>query len=179
MDGRGTAKGVSDSTGRGDERPPQTIDYPGRTDEMTDRPRDEMSHWRPSGLLTGRRALITGGDSGIGRAVAIAFAKEGAHVAISYLTEHDDANRTRDLIQAQGVRALTIPGDLVHRQHCADVVTQTVDELGGLDPLVDNVAFQQPVSSPDELSDEQWVHTFDVNIDSYFRVTKAALPHLS
>ena len=179
MDGRGTTKGVSDSTGRGDERPPQTIDYPGRTDEMTDRPRDEMSHWRPSGLLTGRRALITGGDSGIGRAVAVAFAKEGADVAISYLNEHDDANRTRDLIQAQGVRALTIPGDLAHRQHCADVVTQTVDELGGLDPLVNNVAFQQPVSSLDELSDEQWLRTFDVNIDSYFRVTKAALPHLS
>ena len=95
MDGRGTAKGVSDSTGRGDERPPQTIDYPGRTDEMTDRPRDEMSHWRPSGLLTGRRALITGGDSGIGRAVAIAFAKEGAHVAVA------DMNRWLDRARGQ------------------------------------------------------------------------------
>jgi NAD(P)-dependent dehydrogenase (short-subunit alcohol dehydrogenase family) len=122
--------------------------------------------------------LITGADSGIGRAVAALFAKEGADVAFAYLSEHDDAGRTLELIRAAGTRGLAVPGDLADPAHCVDVVAKTVDELGGIDLLVNNVAYQQPVSSLEELTEEQWLRTFDVNIHSYFRVTKAALPHL-
>ena len=169
---------MSNSSSDAQQRPPHTIDYPGETKDMAERPRDEMRDWQGRGLLGGRRALITGGDSGIGRAVAIAFAKEGADVAISYLDEDDDAQHTVELIRANGVRSLAIAGDLAHEQHCVEVVRRTVDEFGGLDLLVNNVAYQQPVNSLEELSDGQWLRTFDVNIHSYFRVTKAALPHL-
>ena len=161
-----------------EERPPHTIAYPGHTDDMAERPRDEMLGWTGSGLLQERRALITGADSGIGRAVAALFAKEGADVAFAYLSEHDDAGRTLELIRAAGTRGLAVPGDLADPAHCVDVVAKTVDELGGIDLLVNNVAYQQPVSSLEELTEEQWLRTFDVNIHSYFRVTKAALPHL-
>lgn len=161
-----------------EERPPHTIAYPGHTEDMAERPRDEMLGWTGSGLLQGRRALITGADSGIGRAVAALFAKEGADVAFAYLSEHDDAGRTLELIRAAGTRGLAVPGDLADPAHCVDVVAKTVDELGGIDLLVNNVAYQQPVSSLEELTEEQWLRTFDVNIHSYFRVTKAALPHL-
>lgn len=160
------------------ERPAQTIAYPGHTDELAERPRDEMLGWTGNRLLAGRRALITGGDSGIGRAVATLFAKEGADVAFAYLSEHEDARHTLELIRAAGTRGIAMPGDLADPAHCLEVVAQTVDELGGLDLLVNNVAYQKPVSSLEELTDEQWLRTFDVNIHSYFRVTKAALPHL-
>ncbi|MER6574978.1 SDR family oxidoreductase [Nonomuraea sp. NPDC001023] len=158
--------------------PPQTQPYPGRTDEMSPEPRDEMRGYEGRNLLAGKKALITGGDSGIGRAVAVAFAKEGADVAIAYLDEHDDANHTRGLVEQEGRRCVLLPGDLGDRDHCATVVEQAVAELGGLDVLVNNVAFQAPVDSLEELTDEQWEHTFAVNIHSYYRVTKAALPHL-
>ncbi|MEU8317394.1 SDR family oxidoreductase [Nonomuraea sp. NPDC048881] len=158
--------------------PPQTQQYPGRTDEMSPEPRDEMRGYEGRDLLAGKKALITGGDSGIGRAVAVAFAKEGADVAIAYLDEHDDANHTRGLVEQEGRRCVLLPGDLGDRDHCATVVEQAVSELGGLDVLVNNVAYQAPVDSLEELTDEQWEHTFAVNIHSYYRVTKAALPHL-
>ncbi|MEV4372324.1 SDR family oxidoreductase [Nonomuraea sp. NPDC049637] len=158
--------------------PPQTQPYPGRTDEMSPEPRDEMRGYEGRNLLAGKKALITGGDSGIGRAVAVAFAKEGADVAIAYLDEHDDANHTRGLVEQEGRRCVLLPGDLGDRDHCATVVEQAVAELGGLDVLVNNVAYQAPVDSLEELTDEQWEHTFAVNIHSYYRVTKAALPHL-
>ncbi|WP_188190480.1 SDR family oxidoreductase [Nonomuraea sp. SYSU D8015] len=158
--------------------PPQTQPYPGRTGEMTPEPRDEMRDYQGRDLLAGKKALITGGDSGIGRAVAVAFAKEGADVAIAYLTEHDDAAHTRKLVEEAGRRCVLIPGDLGDRAHCGAVVEQAVAELGGLDVLVNNVAYQAPVNTLEELSDEQWEHTFAVNIHSYYRVTKAALPHL-
>ncbi|MFF4190963.1 SDR family oxidoreductase [Nonomuraea sp. NPDC001831] len=158
--------------------PPQTQPYPGRTDEMSPEPRDEMRGYEGRNLLAGKKALITGGDSGIGRAVAVAFAKEGADVAIAYLDEHDDANHTRGLVEQEGRRCVLLPGDLGDRDHCATVVEQAVSELGGLDVLVNNVAYQAPVDSLEELTDEQWEHTFAVNIHSYYRVTKAALPHL-
>jgi NAD(P)-dependent dehydrogenase (short-subunit alcohol dehydrogenase family) len=160
------------------QRPAHTVDYPGRTADLQPHPRDEMRDWQGRGLLAGRRALITGGDSGIGRAVAIAFAKEGAHVAIAYLNEHEDADRTVELVRANGVTGVAFPGDLAEGAHCAAVVSAAADALGGLDLLVNNVAYQQPVNSLEELTDEQWLRTFDVNIHSYFRVTKAALPHL-
>ncbi|PZG12711.1 SDR family oxidoreductase [Nonomuraea aridisoli] len=158
--------------------PPQKQPYPGRTGEMAPEPRDEMRAYQGRGLLQDKKALITGGDSGIGRAVAVAFAKEGADVAIAYLSEHEDAAHTRKLVEQAGRRCVLLPGDLGDRAHCASVVEQTVAELGGLDVLVNNVAYQEPVSGLEELTDEQWEHTFAVNIHSYFRVTKAALPHM-
>lgn len=145
---------------------------------MTPEPRDEMRDYVGRGLLAGKRALVTGGDSGIGRAVAIAFAKEGADVAIAYLSEHEDAGHTRKLVEAEGRRCVLLPGDLADRDHCVQVVERAVAELGGLDVVVNNVAYQQPVDSLEELTDEQWERTFAVNIHSYYRVTRAALPHL-
>ncbi|AXB42176.1 SDR family oxidoreductase [Amycolatopsis albispora] len=159
-------------------QPPQGQRPPGDTGDMRPEPRDEMSDYQGRDLLAGRRALITGGDSGIGRAVAVAFAKEGADVAIAYLEEHEDAKHTAELVRAEGRRCELFPGDLADRAHCADVVKRTVEALGGLNILVNNVATQWPVDSPEELTEEQWMRTFDVNIHSYFRVTAAALPHL-
>ncbi|MEH3138593.1 MAG: SDR family oxidoreductase [Mycobacterium kyogaense] len=158
--------------------PDGVISYPGETAEMADRPRDEMADYIGTGLLEGKRALITGGDSGIGRAVAVAFAKEGADVAIAYLEELDDAARTVSLVEAQGQRAVDLVGDLADPAHCRSVVEDTVTQLGGLDIVVNNVAFQSPVSDLTEISEEQWRRTFAVNIDSFFHVTKAALAHL-
>ncbi|APU13620.1 SDR family oxidoreductase [Actinoalloteichus fjordicus] len=159
-------------------QPRQQQKPPGVTADMEPRPRDAMADYEGRGLFSGRRALITGGDSGIGRAVAAAFAKEGADVAVAYLTEHDDAERTAALVRAEGRRCVLLPGDLADVAQCREVVDQTVRQLGGLDILVNNLATQRPVDSPEEITDEQWLHTFDVNIHSYFRVTSAALPHL-
>src|SRR3982074_1544091 len=116
--------------------PKQTQEYPGRTSEMDPHPRDEMRDYDGRGLLAGKRALITGGDSGIGRAVAVAFAKEGADVAIAYLEEHDDAAHTASLVEAAGRRCVRLPGDLAEADQCRSVVSSTVDSLDGLDILV-------------------------------------------
>lgn len=137
-----------------------------------------MRDYQGHDLLAGNRALITGADSGIGRAVAAAFAKEGANVAVAYLDEHEDAEDTADLVRAAGRRCVLLPGDLGNAEHCREVVEQTVRELGGLDILVNNVATQWPLDSPDELTEQQWLRTFEVNMHSYFRVTHAALAHL-
>jgi NAD(P)-dependent dehydrogenase (short-subunit alcohol dehydrogenase family) len=161
-----------------DVTPDAVIPYPGNTDDMADRPRDEMRDYVGTGLLAGKRALITGGDSGIGRAVAVAFAKEGADVAIAYLEETDDAAHTVSLIEAAGQRGIDLPGDLAEPSQCRHIVDETVKQLGGLDIVVNNVAFQNPASDLTEISDEQWRRTFAVNIDSFFHVTKAALKHL-
>ena len=130
--------------------PEQSQEYPGRTGEMDPQPRDEMRGYEGRGLLAGKRTLVTGGDSGIGRAVAVAFAKEGADVAIAYLSEQEDedAQHTADLIKEAGQRCVTIRGDLAEEANCQRAVYQTVHELGGLDILVNNVATQQPVSRP-------------------------------
>src|SRR3982074_2058450 len=146
--------------------PKQTQEYPGRTSEMDPHPRDEMRDYDGRGLLAGKRALITGGDSGIGRAVAVAFAKEGADVAIAYLDEHDDAEHTAELVRAEGRTCVLLPGDLGRPEHCRDVVDQTLHHLPGLGLLVNNIATQWPVGSPEELTEKQWMHTFDVNIHS-------------
>ncbi|RKT54768.1 SDR family oxidoreductase [Saccharothrix australiensis] len=159
-------------------QPAQEQQPPGSTEAMRPQPRDSMADYVGSGLLEGRKALITGGDSGIGRAVAIAFAKEGADVAISYLDEHEDAEHTAEKVREVDRKCVLLPGDLASGPHCRDVVDQTTSHLGGLDVLVNNVATQNPLDSPDELTEQQWLHTFDVNIHSYFRVTAAALPHL-
>ncbi|WP_219414104.1 SDR family oxidoreductase [Pseudonocardia nigra] len=162
-----------------DETPPaQQQSPPGETGAMSPEPRDEMRGWTGRGLLEGKVALVTGGDSGIGRAVCAAFAKEGADVALAYLDEDADAEHTAGLVRAEGRRCLTLRGDLADAAHCSEIVERTVAELGRLDVVVNNVATQQPVDAPEEITDERWTHTFDINIHSYFRVTKAALPHL-
>ena len=158
--------------------PPQEQPHPGGTEEMRPRPRDEMRDYTGRGLLQDRVALVTGGDSGIGRAVAVAFAKEGADVAIAYLSEEADAEHTRSLVERAGRRCLTLPGDLADEQHCHDVVERTAAELGALHVLVNNVAQQQSVEDLADLSSAQWLRTFAVNMHSYFWVTRAALAHL-
>ena len=160
------------------EFPPQEQERPGTTAAMRPQPRDEMTGYVGRGLLDGKRALVTGGDSGIGRAVAIAFAKEGADVAIAYLSEDDDARHTAKLVEQEGRRALLLPGDLSVETHCREAVERTVSELGGLDILVNNIAYQNPAQSLADISTEQWDRTFKTNIYSYFWVTKAALDHL-
>ncbi|MDQ4103355.1 MAG: SDR family oxidoreductase [Actinomycetota bacterium] len=145
---------------------------------MDPKPQDEMADYVGRGLLEGKRALITGGDSGIGRAVAIAFAKEGADVAIAYLSEHEDAKHTANLVSAAGRRAVLLPGELADEQHATEIVERTVEELGGLDILVNHVGTQTPGESLEEISSEQFDYTFKVNIYSHFWTTKAALRHL-
>src|SRR5438309_1449976 len=146
------------------EQPPpgQGQEYPGRTADMDPRPRDEMRDYEGRGLLTGSRALVTGGDSGIGRAVAVAFAKEGADVSIAYLSEQedDDARHTAELVGQAGRQCATFRGDLAEEGNCERAVERTVAELGGLDLLVNNVATQQPVDDLGKLSTEQWDRTF-------------------
>ncbi|WP_211170664.1 SDR family oxidoreductase, partial [Pseudonocardia bannensis] len=156
----------------------QQQEPPGETRAMQPKPRDEMEGYVGRGLLDGEVALVTGGDSGIGRAVCVAFAKEGADVALAYLSEDADAEHTAELVRAQGRRSLTIRGDLADPAHCRAVVERTVAELGRLDVLVNNVATQETEEELEKISDERWLRTFDVNVHSYFRVTKAALPHL-
>lgn len=158
--------------------PPQSQDYPGSTGEMEPEPHDEMADYAGRDLLAGRRALVTGGDSGIGRAVAVAFAKEGADVAIAYLEEHEDARHTASLVEKAGRRCVTIPGDLATEHGCRSAVGRTVSELGGLEILVNNIAYQQPVGSLEELTPEQWERTFRTNIHSFFWCTRAALQHI-
>jgi NAD(P)-dependent dehydrogenase (short-subunit alcohol dehydrogenase family) len=160
------------------EFPPQQTEHPGYEGEMTPEPHDEMRGYEGRGLLDGKVALVTGGDSGIGRAVAVAFAKEGADVAIAYLDEDDDAGHTAKLIEAEGRRATTIAGDLSIEENCNRTVQETVDALGKLDVLVNNIAYQAPVDALEEISSEQWDRTFKTNIYSYFWCTKAALAHL-
>jgi NAD(P)-dependent dehydrogenase (short-subunit alcohol dehydrogenase family) len=159
--------------------PVQQQPPPGQTGEMRPQPRDEMIDYQGTGLLTDKVALVTGGDSGIGRAVAIAFAKQGADVAIAYLSEDSDAEHTAGRVRDAGRRCLTIRADLTERSQCERVVQETVAEFGRLNILVNNQATQTEIDAPEEISDEQWLHTFDTNIHSFFRVTRAALPHLA
>jgi NAD(P)-dependent dehydrogenase (short-subunit alcohol dehydrogenase family) len=159
--------------------PPQHQSKPGLESKVTPRPRYEAPHYRAAGKLAHKVALITGGDSGIGRAVAVLFAREGADVAITYLAEErSDAEETKAAIEAEGAGALIIAGDLREPKNCKRAVAQTVDEFGKLDILVNNAAFQQHQESLEDLSEEQWDRTFKTNIYAYFHMTKAALPHL-
>lgn len=160
------------------QQPEQHQPGPGTTAEMDPKPQDEMADYVGSGLLEGKRALITGGDSGIGRAVAIAFAKEGADVAIAYLCEHDDAEHTASLVTATGRRAVLLPGELADEKHATEIVERTVEELGGLDVLVNHVGTQNPAESLEDISSDQFDYTFKVNVYSHFWTTKAALRHL-
>lgn len=160
-------------------QPPQhQSQQPGRESEMTPRPKADDPQYRGSGKLEGKVALITGGDSGIGRAVAIAFAKEGADVAIMYLNEHDDAKETKRMVEEHGRRALAISGDIGDENFCQQAVQQAVDEFGKLDILVNNAAEQHPQESIEDISKEQLERTFRTNIFSMFFMTKAAIKHL-
>ena len=160
-------------------QPPQKQKrQPGIEAEMKPRPRSEDQSQRGSGKLEGKVALITGGDSGIGRAAAIAFAKEGADVAILYLDEHQDAKETKAKVKEQGRRCLAIAGDVGDESFCKDAVEKTFRELGGLDVVVNNAAEQHEQEDLTKIPAEQIERTFRTNIFSYFYITKAALPHL-
>jgi len=159
--------------------PPQHQDtQPGTESAMNPAPVYDNPAYRPANKLQGKTALITGGDSGIGRAVALAFAKEGANVAIAYLNEDSDADETVALIQAIGGNAVKFRTDLKCENSAAEAVKFAADSFGGLDILVNNAAVQYPQNSIADISREQLAHTFESNIYSYFWATKAALPHL-
>jgi NAD(P)-dependent dehydrogenase (short-subunit alcohol dehydrogenase family) len=160
-------------------QPPQHQDrQPGIESEMRPRPRADDPGYRGSGKLRDKVALITGGDSGIGRAVAIFFAKEGADCVISYLDEHDDAEETRRRVEAEGRRCIAVAGDVGDEQFCRQLVERTIKEFGYLDILVNNAAEQHPQESLEKISAEQLERTFRTNIFAQFYLTKAALPHL-
>src|SRR5215213_2544809 len=159
--------------------PAQHQDKPGLESQITPRPEYEAPLYRAAGKLAGKVALVTGGDSGIGRAVAVMYAREGADVAIVYLPEEQpDADETRDAVERAGRRCLLIPGDVTDARFCREAVARTVRELGALDVLVNNAAFQKNVKRLEDVSDEQWDRTFKTNIYAYFHMAKAALPHL-
>ena len=151
---------------------------PGHQDEMTPEPVTISPDWRGSGKLDGKTALVTGGDSGIGRTVAVLFAREGADVAVVYLDEDDDAAETKRLVEEEGRRCLTIAADVQDEGACRDAVERTVQELGGLNVLVNNAAWQQPRDSLLDISADQLDRTFRTNIFAYFYLAKAALPHM-
>lgn len=146
---------------------------------MRPRPMDEMRSYEGRDLLKGKRALISGGDSGIGRAVAVAFAKEGADVAVGYLSEDSEAQRTTELVEEAGRRAVAIRGDVAEREVCRELVQGSVAELGGLDVVVTHAATQAPVDDLAELSSDMLMRTFQVNVYGVFWTIQEALPHLS
>jgi NAD(P)-dependent dehydrogenase (short-subunit alcohol dehydrogenase family) len=159
--------------------PEQRQPWPALASKMTPRPDHGEQSYKGSGRLTGRKALLTGGDSGIGRAAAIAFAREGADVAINYYpTEEPDAQEVKALIEQAGRKAVLLPIDIRTKAACEKLVAEAVRQLGGLDILVNNAAYQQSKESLAEISDEQMVRTFETNIFAPFRITRAALPHL-
>ena len=174
-------KAVAPGPGRAEPATPlpsQPLAKPGIEARMALPPRFEAPHYQGSGKLEGLSALITGGDSGIGRAVAVLFAREGADVAIAYLNEHEDARRTCELVQAEGRRCIAISGDIKSARFCASAVNRTVKAFGKLNLLVNNAAFQEHASTLEDLSEERFDETFRTNIYGYFHMAKAALPHL-
>ncbi|XNY06197.1 SDR family oxidoreductase (plasmid) [Sinorhizobium meliloti] len=158
--------------------PRQTQEMPGTTDRMQPLPDHGENSYQGSGRLKDKRAIITGGDSGIGRAVAIAYAREGADVLISYLSEHDDAMATKALVEEAGRKAVLAAGDIQSSDHCRRIVETAVRELGGIDILVNNAAHQATFKNIEDISDEEWELTFRVNIHAMFYLTKAAVPHM-
>jgi NAD(P)-dependent dehydrogenase (short-subunit alcohol dehydrogenase family) len=151
---------------------------PGLTADMSPVPDHGEKSYKGAGRLQGRKAVITGGDSGIGRAVALAYAREGADVLISYLDEEEDAKETQRLVVEAGRKAVLISGDIQHPAHCREIIHRAVSELGGVDILVNNAAHQASFKDIADISDEEWELTFKVNIHSMFYLIKAAVPHM-
>jgi NAD(P)-dependent dehydrogenase (short-subunit alcohol dehydrogenase family) len=158
--------------------PSQKQPMPGWTAKMHPRPDHGETSYIGSGKLKGMRAVITGGDSGIGRAVAIAYAREGADLLISYLSEHEDAQEVKALVENEGRKAVLIGGDIRSPEHCRSIIERAIRELGSVDILVNNAAHQATFNDIGEISDEEWQLTFEVNIHAMFYLTKAAVPHM-
>jgi len=156
----------------------EKVPMPGRTADMNPRPDHGEDSYKGSGKLEGLKAIITGGDSGIGRAVAIAYAREGADVLISYIEEDEDAKDTAQWVEKAGRKAVLVRGDIQNADHCREIVDTAVRELGGVDILVNNAAHQASFDDITEIPDEEWELTFRVNIHAMFYLTKAAVPHM-
>jgi len=162
-------------------RPPFPIQHqpvPGTTAAIDPRPDHGEHSYKGCGRLADKRALITGADSGIGRAVALAFAREGADIAVFYLNEDEDAKETQRLVEDAGRRCLLVRGDVGDAAHCRDLVRKVVEAFGRIDIVVNNAAHQMSFSSVEEISDEEWRRTFETNISAMFYIVKAALPHM-
>jgi NAD(P)-dependent dehydrogenase (short-subunit alcohol dehydrogenase family) len=158
--------------------PKQQQTMPGRTDAMQPRPDHGEKSYRGSGKLRDKKAIVTGGDSGIGRAVAIAFAREGADILVAYLNEDDDANETKRLVEEAGRKAVLVKGDIGVPEHCRSIIEKAIKDFGGIDILVNNAAHQASFSSFEDISDKEWEGTFRTNIHGMFYLTKAAVPHM-
>jgi len=158
--------------------PPQHLAKPGLEADLELRPMYDAPHYRGSAKLQDKVALITGGDSGIGRAVAVLYAREGADIAIVYLNEHTDAQETKRSVEAEGRRCILMAGDVADREFCEAAVTQTIEALGKLDILVNNAAFQEHVSQFEDLTEEHFDLTIKTNLYGYFHMAKAAVPHM-
>jgi NAD(P)-dependent dehydrogenase (short-subunit alcohol dehydrogenase family) len=158
----------------------EQIRPPGTEAEMTPRADHGEESYRGCERLAGRVAVITGGDSGIGRAVAIAYAREGADILISYLNEQEDADarETARHVEAAGRRCVLVPGDIAEAAHCRAIIERAVNELGRIDILVNNAAFQRTYGSLEDIPDEEWSYTFRTNIEAMFHLAKAAVPHM-
>jgi NAD(P)-dependent dehydrogenase (short-subunit alcohol dehydrogenase family) len=159
-------------------QPAQQQDPPGTERQMRPAPDHGEASYRGSGRLAGKAAVVTGADSGIGKAVAIAFAREGADVVISYLDEHEDAEDTRKWVEEAGRAAVLVPGDLTDAANCRVVIDRAVQEFGRVDILVSNAAFQATHEDLTEISDEEWDYTLATNLSAMFRLCKAAVPHM-
>jgi len=160
-------------------QPRQQQDVPGTQGKMTPRPDCGEESYQGHGRLSGKTAVITGADSGIGRAVAIAYAREGADVVIAYLNEHDDAKDTGRYVEEAGRRAVLIPGDLSRPDHCREIVESAVSHFGKIDILVNNAAFQMTHESLEEIPDDEWDYTIATNFSAMFHLCKAAVPHMA
>ncbi len=158
--------------------PEQKQPMPGSEEAMDPKPDYGEDSYKGSGKLKDKKAVITGGDSGIGRAVALAFAREGADVLISYYNEHEDAERTKRAVEDAGRKAILMPGDIKDSKHCRAIIDKAVKELGRIDILVNNAAHQASFKDVEEISDEEWDVTFRTNIYAMFYLTKAAVPHM-
>jgi NAD(P)-dependent dehydrogenase (short-subunit alcohol dehydrogenase family) len=163
---------------RPESQPAQQQGVPGTLGAMDPRPDHGEESYRGSGRLTGKAAVVTGGDSGIGRAVAIAFAREGADVLISYLDEHEDARDTAKYVEEAGRTCVLVPGDISDRAHAHSIIPTAVEAFGRVDVLVNNAAFQMSHDSLDEVSDDEWDHTLATNLTAMFVLCKDAVPHM-
>jgi NAD(P)-dependent dehydrogenase (short-subunit alcohol dehydrogenase family) len=166
------------SSPRPESQPAQQQEVPGTLGEMDPKPDHGEESYRGSGRLTGKAAVITGGDSGIGRAVAIAFAREGADVLISYLSEHEDAEDTKKYVEQAGRTCVLVPGDLADRAHAKTIVPKAIEAFGKVDVLVNNAAFQMSHPTLEEISDDEWDHTVALNLSAMFTLCKDAIPHM-